>query len=237
MPMRSAVPAMRKAVLALGGREPQRLGEHACHWLKPDFIRWRLLKARGDAVWLRDGASRGEFAHEGSIAKYESISTPRSARQHAYHYRDSRTSMAPGSGVHYGVGVRVVTRPTADAEDQREISTLVVLARPEQPRPGVNSLWKRMLEHGGRGTARTLAETHGPCEFNVVAEKDALAAHDRIVLQFSEISRSDSAAQQHGRSEPHSLEAVQNPERCVTRFARVSCGRSVVLLISLGCTI
>lgn len=71
-----------------------------------------------------------------------------------------------------------------ETHEVEQPSTLVIVAHPELERSRVNALWKRALDEDGRATVRTLAETRGPNGFDVSAEQEALAAHDRIVLQF-----------------------------------------------------
>lgn len=73
---------------------------------------------------------------------------------------------------------------TGEEKTRPEASTLVVVAHPELERSRVNALWRRALEDDGRVTVRALAEMRGPGGFDPVAEQAALAAHDRIVLQF-----------------------------------------------------
>ncbi|MFE7614371.1 MFS transporter [Streptomyces sp. NPDC057496] len=75
-------------------------------------------------------------------------------------------------------------RAPDSAQDQREVSTLVIIAHPELEASRVNALWRRALDEDGRATVRALSDTRSADGFDPAAEQDALAAHDRIVLQF-----------------------------------------------------
>lgn len=61
---------------------------------------------------------------------------------------------------------------------------LVVVAHPDLSRSRVNAAWTRALLEDGRATVRVLTDTLVGDGFDAVAEQRALAAHDRIVLQF-----------------------------------------------------
>lgn len=63
-------------------------------------------------------------------------------------------------------------------------SPLVVVAHPELERSRVNAAWVRALHADERATVRLLTDVRRPSGFDAEAEKQALAAHDRIVLQF-----------------------------------------------------
>ncbi|WP_431888270.1 MFS transporter [Nocardiopsis alba] len=63
-------------------------------------------------------------------------------------------------------------------------STLVIVAHPDLGSSRVNAAWVRALTEEGGTTVRVLAEERGADGFDVRAEQRALAAHERIVLQF-----------------------------------------------------
>lgn len=63
-------------------------------------------------------------------------------------------------------------------------TSLVVVAHPDLDRSRVNAAWVGALEADGRATVRVLTDVRHPSGFDAEAEKQTLAAHDRIVLQF-----------------------------------------------------
>lgn len=62
--------------------------------------------------------------------------------------------------------------------------TLVIVAHPDLHHSRVNAAWTNALRADGRATVRILTRTRRGNGFDVAAEQEALAAHDRVVLQF-----------------------------------------------------
>jgi len=63
-------------------------------------------------------------------------------------------------------------------------STIVIVAHPDLTRSRANAIWVRALRADGRATVRVLADALTAGGFDLPAEKAALIAHERIVLQF-----------------------------------------------------
>lgn len=61
---------------------------------------------------------------------------------------------------------------------------LVIVAHPDLSRSRINAAWTNALRSDGRATVRILTDTLNGYAFDTAAEQEALAAHDRIVLQF-----------------------------------------------------